>query len=769
MKETMKFIISILLVTINITAFSQQIFIRELTYEISSNERYATARASAINEIKRALSDELGSYIVSQSSLEINNSNDNFYQSFANNTQSVSLSYMKVKIIDENKKAKSLYIKASIEVDDNKLQQELSINQDSNKGKLLNKVFELLQKNNVGSTSIIVLKNTNDLLSDISLFEAVDNSKIINNVSKDPKGKIQNGNEALNGKFKITYRNKFHTLVSIKDGYMNGLFQTYDATNYLLSTGLMEDNLQKGIWKFYKPQSHNLAMTIDFNKGKRNGKTTSFDKYDSTKINEIVYFLDGVPQKQEFIDNDGGVYFGNLNQYGEKDGVWIGKEVDGKETCKINYHNGLKNGDFIRHYKNGNIESKGVYKNDTLIEKLIDYYENGNLLSETNYDSFGKMIGLKKYYENGQLASLNESSKQSINTIHYYENGKLKKEEHYNKNWKNHGVYKEFYENGNLKEQAFYENGLLTGKHLKNLEDGKPSRIENFIIINGESKKHGPCISYYSDGKRREDAYINGDIAMMKEYASSGKLNHEVNYPGNGEPKSEKYYFENGQLKEERYYMAVKKGTSYNFSSILVGKHRKFTKDGVLIYECNYKDGKLDGRYIENFDSGHPKIIKNYKDDILNGSYEKYYKPGEPNVITNYKDGKLDGVCKTYSSNNAIVEQSNYKQGVNDGLCITYINPNKKREDTYKNGRIVHMKLISGEIVIQENDYPFNGQPSTEKIFFKNGKLKEIKHYKAPEQENAKKYTRIKVGEYKLYDLTGKLIKDEVWLDGKKQ
>tara|TARA_B110001450_G_scaffold63506_1_gene60237 strand:+ start:1520 stop:2110 length:591 start_codon:yes stop_codon:yes gene_type:complete len=59
---------------------------------------------------------------------------------------------------------------------------------------------------------------------------------------------------------------------------------------------------------------------------------------------------------------------------------------------KANYSNGVKSGEYIVFYKNGNIEFKANYDKDTLSGKHLSYHRNGAFNQERTYYK-GKVIG----------------------------------------------------------------------------------------------------------------------------------------------------------------------------------------------------------------------------------------------------------------------------------------------------------------------------------------------------------------------------------------
>lgn len=123
----------------------------------------------------------------------------------------------------------------------------------------------------------------------------------------------------------------------------------------------------------------------------------------------------------------------------------------------------LANGKITDFYANGNLRTKGTFKDGQPIDTLFEYYRNGKL-SEL-------LIPRKKwkkitYFTNGQIKSILDTKKKYKKD--YYLNGNLKKEDYWNRR---HLKITEYNESGNViktknnKEQnKFNKNGIVIEK-----------------------------------------------------------------------------------------------------------------------------------------------------------------------------------------------------------------------------------------------------------------------------------------------------------------
>jgi len=202
------------------------------------------------------------------------------------------------------------------------------------------------------------------------------------------------------------------------------------------------------------------------------------------------------------------------------------------------------------------------------------------------------------------------------------------------------GVSKEFFYNGQLKEEYSYKKGKLHGDHKE-------------YYSNGQLKESG----LYNENKRvglNEMYYENGQIQTKTTFNQDGKYNGLL-----------ETFFSNGRLEfSGEYVEGIPKGT-----------HTGFYFNGQMKGFIEFKDGK-----------------------VLDGIYEYFSENGSLKSIERYKNGMLDGLTENFDSNGKINERINYQNGKKNGLheqyyfknldCLrsvkTYINDNLVTQETYQ-------------------------------------------------------------------------------------
>ncbi len=240
-----------------------------------------------------------------------------------------------------------------------------------------------------------------------------------------------------------------------------------------------------------------------------------------------------------------------------------GKEFDLTFTgiCKTYYSDktikeefqleqGVINGTFKSFYENGKPKEKIDYREGEQTGEREEFFENGTLKYKVIKDKPNEVLIHKWFYENGIQKKL-ETKKADSN--------------------KNFGESKEWYDNGQLKEQSnFIDNTTRTGKWLKFWEDGSKKLEADF--------KDGKVYFENYWNEEGEQTLINGTGLYVKEWNSfksttiyeteyknylrdgksrtirKGVVSLEQEFKEGEEHGITKSYYDNGNLEQETVY-----------------------------------------------------------------------------------------------------------------------------------------------------------------------------------------------------------------------
>lgn len=443
----------------------------------------------------------------------------------------------------------------------------------------------------------------------------------------------------------------------------------------------------------------------------------------------ISYFMTGVKKSEGKWKNN------------QLDSIWIFYDQVGDTTEKINYYLGKKNGYHYRYFKNekfkNQIQSKELYVNGKRNGISIYYYSNGNVWKEIPYLNDKKQGIGYEYDQNSNIITLTR-----------YRNNKILLQEkinRYNQKGEKDGVWKEFYENGNVKDEKNYSNGKLNGI---------------FKIYNKDRKLLEKL--YYKNGEVDiENKDYELEVELKEEYDKKGNLIFQGSYKNDKPIGIHRKFNENGKVISTE---------TYNL-------YGKVVAEGIVLI-----NGKEDGKWVYYYDNGNKKAEGKYLKGKQQGNWKFYYPNGKIKQQGNYSLGKLTGSWKWYYDNGYLLKEEFYIYGKQDGEAIeyselgeiiskgNYIEGFKEGNWIYKIGDQEYKgKYVMGEqdgtwksYYIEEETVSFEGRyiqgipDGKHKYYYPDGILKEERYY-----DNG-----IKIRSWSKYDEKGELIVVIQYRDG---
>ncbi|WP_348745518.1 hypothetical protein [Tenacibaculum sp. 190524A05c] len=412
-----------------------------------------------------------------------------------------------------------------------------------------------------------------------------------------------------------------------------------EFTDNITVETLEQNNKQRtrnGNWKVTYPgvNRYELGKYVNNN---REGKWISY--YSNNKIWKIDTYKNGDFQGEFKQYNEKG-YLVIKGQYfkGRKAGEWqyyfkvgtlsdIGKYVDGKKQGKwvsyfpnnqslskeprkiIYFKNGKKDGEYISFYANGSVQEKKKYTNDYPVGASYLFHKNGKKSKTIFYDEKGKQIASKNFYESGVLKEkrIFDSIQRVISIETFYATKGLER------------IKKISYEENNKisKVLEYHKNGELKTKGTQ-INDKQEGLWESYHK-NKELKSKISYVAGKIDGDYKT-FYSNGQIEYNGTFARGRKMGKWTLYGG-------------------RDYTIIETG-HYNEKG-KIGQWKYFAKKKHLFKIENYKNGNLDGEYIE-YDSYNKGVIR------AKGKYVK---------------NKKDGPWIFYDDTGKIIERKRYSMG----------------------------------------------------------------------------------------------------------
>ena len=377
--------------------------------------------------------------------------------------------------------------------------------------------------------------------------------------------------------------------------------------------------------EYYK--NGKIKIQGNYKEGRRNGEFKTFLK--NSKSAGSVIYKDGKIIKSTLIksmkDNASFSPISYVN-YDLDTSYSIGKVDFPNKLLKTYYmynKKGVLNGDSIKYYEEGNIQSIVPYKNNLVEGLIIRYYENGNIKEEVNYKN-DKM--------NGEAKSYDENGKLNGRTI-FKDNIKLEEEVH-----KENEILKNTFKNGEVVKQDICS---LNGN------------VKERRVLNGNEMEYS---SFYENGNVKQKI-LTKDKVIIKEqlYARNGNIMLNSFFSMDGKPIKEVFeYYPDGKL--------FRKITSIN--EMLDGDYLEYYANGNLKNKAFFKNDKQEGEYIAYYKNGAIMQKVLYKNGVRNGEAIAYYENGVIEQKAYFVNGKKEKEHLYYDKNGNLTKTEIYKNGI---------------------------------------------------------------------------------------------------------
>jgi antitoxin component YwqK of YwqJK toxin-antitoxin module len=414
--------------------------------------------------------------------------------------------------------------------------------------------------------------------------------------------------------------------------------------------------------------------------------------------------------------------------------------------------------------------------------ECIEYYENGQILSKGKYKE-GKKIGKwSEFYENGSTNLINHFDNDSLDGefVKYYEDGQVSQQGTYRKG-KRIGDWKEYDTNGNVDMEGNFSNGQVFYYYDRNKEQ-KIKEVQNYT----DGKLNGVDIKYYSNGEIEEKTFYKEGKMVGESIRFSSSIDSESSYEKKvyGIFQGKQIYQEGRLVEEIQYYKGNIIKKEYFDSTGLVGKWEKDGNKGYSTYDDRtgvieildseglkkIKGNRKNGQVLHYEKDGSVRELKNYLNGELNGNYKSFYKGKifmTGSFSNDYADGdwtmiyengqlKFKGKC---SPNGVVVNFSEIEKIQNLDYYFSFEKPIFFVGDCtyyYKNGKV----LFKGNFTNGKVEY-----------FLENGQLYMTQNYKDGKL-NGESYkylfesiNGLKIAKY--YYLNDSLLKIELYFENK--
>lgn len=428
--------------------------------------------------------------------------------------------------------------------------------------------------------------------------------------------------------------------------------------------------------------------------------------YENGKISSEGTMRDGKPDGywKNYYDNGKLKIEGNRKNF-LLDSTWKFYDVKGRITKSIDYKEGKKNGATIIYDTSQKVVT---------IENFVNDIKEGQ---QRNFHKNGKTKSILTFYKGKQEGVAYEYSPDSLITgIMIYKGGILQSYEKINQkdaSNKKQGIWKEFYENMEVKKEMKFNDDSLDGYVMEYDKKGNLTSTKKFS--NGKQLKRAPEIANVEVFR---DVFLDGTLKYEGVYSDGIPIGTHFTY-------KQKYQCDSSLfLRDDTSNIYIKKLICRN---VPVPDSCIEYFDGVVVAK-----GKVDsarnriGIWTEYHHTGEFKGKGLYKDGNRTGDWEFFYASGKLEQKGKYdKKGRAQGVWKWYYESGALMREELYVNGKREGQLTDYD----------ENGKIILQGLfvdnnMEGTWVYETPDYKeigvyTNGEPdSLWKSYYMPSKIK---------------------------------------------
>ncbi|MGZ3900633.1 MAG: toxin-antitoxin system YwqK family antitoxin [Bacteroidia bacterium] len=462
----------------------------------------------------------------------------------------------------------------------------------------------------------------------------------------------------INGYNKFYYENgKISSEGTMRDGKPDGYWKNYYDNGKLKIEGNRKNFQLDSIWKFYDVKGR-ITKSISYKEGKKDGPSIVYDTLQKIVTTE-TYIQDVKQGLQRNFYKNGKTKSIIPYVKGKPDGTAYEYSIDSLITAIIVYKGGILQSFEKINQKDASNKKQGIWKEfyDNLeVKKQMKFNDDSLDGYVMEFDKKGNLTSTKKFNNGKQILKAPEIA--------------------------NVEVYRDVYEDGTLKYEGVYSDGVPIGSHytykqkyqcdssifLRDDTARVPVYIKRLVCRNVPVPDS--CIEYF-DGivvaKGKVDSARNR-IGVWTEYHNTGEFRGKGVYKDGNRTGDWEFFYASGKLEQKGKY--DKKGRTQ-------GVWKWFYESGALMREENYVNGKREGQMTDYDEKGKIILQGTFVDNNMEGTW--VYETPDYKEIGNYVNGERDSVWKSFYMPGKIKRyEGRFSNGEEVGTHTMYYDNGKK-------------------------------------------------------------------------------------------
>ncbi|MBA3663436.1 MAG: hypothetical protein H0W61_04405 [Bacteroidetes bacterium] len=430
-----------------------------------------------------------------------------------------------------------------------------------------------------------------------------------------------------NGYNKFYYENgTISSEGTMREGKPDGYWKNYHDNGKIKIEGNRKNFQLDSTWKFYDVKGR-ITKAISYKEGKKDGVTFIYDTLKKVVTSEV--FVQDVKQGlQRNFHKNGKTKSIVPYVKGKPDGIAYEYSPDSLITAIIVYKGGiLQSFEKINQLDAAN-KKQGIWKefyDDLTVKKTMKFNDDSLDGYVMDYDKKGNLSSTKKFNNGKQILKAPEIA--------------------------NVEVYRDVYEDGTLKYEGVYSDGVPIGTHYTYKQKYQcdssiflrddTSRVSVYVnrLVCRNVPVPDSCIEYF-DGvvvaKGKVDS-VRNRIGIWTEYHHTGEFKGKGVYKDGNRTGEWEFFYASGKLEQKGRY--DKKGRSQ-------GVWKWYYENGALMREETYVNGKREGQLTDYDEQGKIILQGLFVDNNMEGSW--IYETPDYKEYGNYVNGERDSLWKSY-------------------------------------------------------------------------------------------------------------------------